>query len=1330
MHLATRQINPVLRDPNMSRPLFDSEYIFGIHEPGGEHAMLAAERPGWVVFSESIGHNPNDHSGLDFTTFSNQGLGVICRLHNGYEPEGTLPYSRHYEDFARRVANFVAVSRGCKIWVIGNEMNYAAERPGIQIDWARHATMRSGPPDKADPTRRGVPVRFNALPDNSTEIRTTRGAIISPGESITPELYARCYRLCRDAIHRLPGHEDDQVLVGAVAPWNTQTIYGENANGDWVRYFRDILDLLGPDGCDGFTLHAYTHGPDPALVTSDEKLDPPFQHRHRHFRVYRDFLNAVPAAMRHLPAYITETDQSTPWLDQNSGWVQRAYAEIHAWNQQSRTESGVRQPIRALALYRWPRLDKWFIDGKQGVIEDFHQALQHDYRWPQSATQSSAAPPEARSKTPPREEPAVASAPPASEAKSEERRRRGKRRADRAAGPSVVVEPSPPYRVEWLQDRFPERMIAGETISVPLTLRNTGSLSWTRGGGNPFRLGYHYYRGRRQLAIPPLLDLRTDLPEDVPPGESVSLTARIALPTEPGNYTIELDLIHEGVDWFKAKNSPVLTRWLTAEAPAPLAATDGEMNERNLPVPLFLDIINQLPRSEAAYARRSLNQIRYLVISHTGAHPWLSLERIAQSHIAHGYPGIVYDFVVDRTGQVFRVSAMEDMAQPDQIWSEQGVNIALAGNFSAEAPPLPQLEAAGRLCAWLAQNLGLSTDAIVGLGELTQRGDNPGATFYQGPTWKTLILRQMQLHLAALHRVVEEPQPDPTLLQSVTELETQLSHVQRELAEAQRERERLRLFNERLQIETADLRRELEVQPTDTTQRLRLQSIIEQLPRDPDRYVERRAEAVQYIVISHTGVPASVPWLEIAKAHTADWPGMLYDFGIDEQGMIYQAQPLTEVVETDQVYLSQAINIAFAGEFSRAMPSDEQIYAGGQLIAWLMGRFPNVTLEHVRGLREFIEHSSPGEQWMNGKRWKEDLLAAVRRASGLVDPTIEEERLRKRIVALDEELEAAQALSLLQQQQKAKLEEENHRLKLEVADKTELTKGFVIPPPSLRNIADQLPHHPTLRYERRSLTQITHIAVHHTAAPPTLSPARIAELHIAPDPGRGKEAWPGIGYHYFIHPDGVIEQTNPLEVASYHVYRHNGYAVGVVLAGSFMNGKIPTTAQLRAAAHVIAWLMQDLHIPLARVWGHREFPENSTVCPGSEWNAGNRWRDLLFERIEQIQNGIGVKSIRHYLLFWQRDHPGPMARQDLVNAIGYITRFRPVVGFSVADAKYAEYVTIVGGEAGISAADEKFLRTHGCQVERIAGRNEDETGRLLAELVRQDRRFQQFDVDF
>ena len=312
-------------------------------------------------------------------------------------------------------------------------------------------------------------------------------------------------------------------------------------------------------------------------------------------------------------------------------------------------------------------------------------------------------------------------------------RRSGFRRPSVAAPPTRPGRRPPlrPYQIEWIADQFPSRLAVGEVILVPITLRNAGSLTWTWGGGNPVRLGYRYYRNRRLLTQPPERELRTDIPEDVLPGQTVVVEARIALPVEPGNYTLELDLVQEGVSWFKDEGSPVLTRWLTVEAPSAASAAAANGTDVQLPVRLFIDICARLPRSKAPYARRNLHQIRYIVVNHSGAHPHLALDRIARAHIRRGYPGIAYDFVVDPAGQIFKVTELEEVAQPDQVWSEQGVNVCLSGNFNQQAPPLPQLEAAGRLCAWLAQNVGLTADAIVGLGELI-RTDSPGETFYRG----------------------------------------------------------------------------------------------------------------------------------------------------------------------------------------------------------------------------------------------------------------------------------------------------------------------------------------------------------------------------------------------------------------------------------------------------------------------------------------------------------------------------------------------------------------------------------------------------------------------
>ncbi len=330
----------------MLRSLRDSIYLYGLHDPGGEGVMLDLEVPGWLLFTEGIGYNPQDTQGRDYSGYSDKGLGVMVRLNAGYAGTGTLPFEQYYSDFARRCANFVKASPGAHIWIVGNETNHPIEWPGAVWDW------NAQPPKPVSADKRGEP--------------------------ITPDRYARCYKLVRSAIKALSGHADDQVLVAAAAPWNALLTYSGNPNGDWVQYFQDILKLLSPDTCDGLTLHTYTHGTDPALIRSEAMMQAPFQNRHFNFRAYKDFMAAIPSNLSGLPVYITETDQGDePWRNDNTGWVRQAYDEINAWN------LATTQKIRSLLLYRWPNVsgDRWGIEGKQGVIADLRQALALRYRW-------------------------------------------------------------------------------------------------------------------------------------------------------------------------------------------------------------------------------------------------------------------------------------------------------------------------------------------------------------------------------------------------------------------------------------------------------------------------------------------------------------------------------------------------------------------------------------------------------------------------------------------------------------------------------------------------------------------------------------------------------------------------------------------------------------------------------------------------------------------------------------------------------------------------------------------------------------------------------------
>ena len=127
--------------------------------------------------------------------------------------------------------------------------------------------------------------------------------------------------------------------------FNTQTAYKGNPNGDWVRYFADVLFQITSQGgkVDALALHAHTHGYDANFITSDAKAGKPFANRHWHFRVYRDFLAAVLPMMRKLPVFITAAFPLDPgWTNANRGWIQAACRGNQHVEQQSGepTDSG------------------------------------------------------------------------------------------------------------------------------------------------------------------------------------------------------------------------------------------------------------------------------------------------------------------------------------------------------------------------------------------------------------------------------------------------------------------------------------------------------------------------------------------------------------------------------------------------------------------------------------------------------------------------------------------------------------------------------------------------------------------------------------------------------------------------------------------------------------------------------------------------------------------------------------------------------------------------------------------------------------------------------
>lgn len=298
-----------------------ASHIYGNHDhsPDLASVLKQAGKTGWQVVTLSLGDNPDDHSGYDFSKFWLSGVTPIGRLNYSHHGQGTIPLPDRYDEFAIRCANFVRASPGCTHWVIGNEPNLLGERP--------------------------------------------------QGTFITPEQYARCFKGVRDRIRAL-SNAPHEVGPAAIAPYNVDS-------GDWIVYWKELLGWVKQyGGCDSIYIHTYSRGPDPNSIFSDAKMDAPYQAYFNGFRAYRDFLAQVPADMRGLPAYITETDQLEPWKDANDGWVLNAYKEINNWNMAPGTQN-----IHALCLYRWDKHDQWEFQSKNGVIADFRNTIiVTDYR--------------------------------------------------------------------------------------------------------------------------------------------------------------------------------------------------------------------------------------------------------------------------------------------------------------------------------------------------------------------------------------------------------------------------------------------------------------------------------------------------------------------------------------------------------------------------------------------------------------------------------------------------------------------------------------------------------------------------------------------------------------------------------------------------------------------------------------------------------------------------------------------------------------------------------------------------------------------------------------
>lgn len=117
--------------------------------------------------------------------------------------------------------------------------------------------------------------------------------------------------------------------------------------------------------------------------------------------------------------------------------------------------------------------------------------------------------------------------------------------------------PDGAYKAQITPVNPPQTLKAGEQASLTVKVKNIGNGTWPAQGQGPkykVDLGNHWLDKKGAEVVGD--DGRAPLPHDLKAGEEVELILKVKVPKTPGDYDLELDMVHEDVTWFKNHKSP------------------------------------------------------------------------------------------------------------------------------------------------------------------------------------------------------------------------------------------------------------------------------------------------------------------------------------------------------------------------------------------------------------------------------------------------------------------------------------------------------------------------------------------------------------------------------------------------------------------------------------------------------------------------------------------------------------------------------------------------------------------------------------------------------
>ena len=138
----------------------------------------------------------------------------------------------------------------------------------------------------------------------------------------------------------------------------------------------------------------------------------------------------------------------------------------------------------------------------------------------------------------------------------------------------------------------------------------------------------------------------------------------------------------------------------------------------------------------------------------------------------------------------------------------------------------------------------------------------------------------------------------------------------------------------------------------------------------------------------------------------------------------------------------------------------------------------------------------------------------------------------------------------------------------------------------------------------------THVTVHHTEGPQTMTEAQTAAVvrniqhyHMAGRAAEGKDTWDDIGYHFLIDGSGRVAEGRPAETLGAHAGGANQDNIGISVMGDF-NRQKPTAAQIESLTRLVSFLAIKYGQNPARngfLEPHRHY--DKTDCPGKNMMA-------------------------------------------------------------------------------------------------------------------------------